>query len=171
MGASVASETTAAATGAVGVLRRDPMAMKPFCGYHFGDYWQHWIDVGKSLRQPPKVFHVNWFRQDAEGRFLWPGFGENLRVLAWILDRVSGRTDAADTPIGRMPRVADLPLDGLSLDSSHLAELLAVDTQGWHAEYARLREEFSLYGDRVPVELSQRLDSATAKLEAQPSQR
>jgi phosphoenolpyruvate carboxykinase (GTP) len=171
MGASVASETTAAATGAVGVLRRDPMAMKPFCGYHFGDYWQHWIEVGKSLRQPPKVFHVNWFRQDAEGRFLWPGFGENLRVLAWILDRVAGRTDAADTPIGRMPRVTDLPLDGLSLDSSHLSELLAVDTQGWHEEYARLREEFARYGDRVPVEFSQRLDAAVAKLEAQSSQR
>lgn len=164
MGASVASETTAAATGAVGQLRRDPMAMKPFCGYHFGDYWQHWINVGQSLSQPPKIFHVNWFRQDEEGRFLWPGFGENLRVLAWILDRVAGRANATDTAIGRMPVADDLPLQGLSIEPHQVEALLTVDASGWRDEFQQLQVEFQRYGDRVPSEFYERLESALGRL-------
>ena len=164
MGASVASETTAAATGAVGQLRRDPMAMKPFCGYHFGDYWQHWINVGQSLSQPPKIFHVNWFRQDEEGRFLWPGFGENLRVLAWILDRVAGRANATDTAIGRMPVADDLPLQGLSIEPHQVEALLTVDASGWRDEFQQLQVEFQRYGDRVPNEFYERLESALGRL-------
>ena len=164
MGASVASETTAAATGAVGQLRRDPMAMKPFCGYHFGDYWQHWINVGQSLSQPPKIFHVNWFRQDEEGRFLWPGFGENLRVLAWILDRVAGRANATDTAIGRMPVADDLPLQGLSIEPHQVDALLTVDASGWRDEFQQLQVEFQRYGDRVPNEFYERLESALGRL-------
>ncbi len=108
VGASVASETTAAATGTVGVVRRDSMAMKPFCGYNFADYFQHWLNTGAKLRNPPKIFHVNWFRQNAEGKFLWPGFGDNLRVLEWMLDRVAGRAGAQETAIGNLPRPQDL---------------------------------------------------------------
>jgi phosphoenolpyruvate carboxykinase (GTP) len=163
LGASVASETTAAATGAVGVLRRDPMAMKPFCGYHFGDYWQHWLDTGRRLRHPPRIFHVNWFRQDASGRFLWPGFGDNLRVLAWALERVAGRAAAVDTPIGRMPRPEDLPLDGLSMDGADLETLLSVDAAGWKTEYTQLRAEFAHYGERVPTEFNALIDTALAQ--------
>ncbi len=166
LGASVASETTAAATGAVGVLRRDPMAMKPFCGYHFGDYWQHWLDVGDRLTQPPRIFHVNWFRQDDDGRFLWPGFGDNLRVLAWMLERVAGRAPARDTAIGCMPSPADLPLEGLSIDTATLESLLAVDASGWRTEYAHLLAEFAQYGDRVPAAFHRFIDSALARLDA-----
>ena len=117
VGASVASETTAAATGQVGVVRRDPMAMKPFCGYNFGDYWAHWLEVGAPLKHPPRIFHVNWFRQNAAGKFLWPGFGENLRVLAWMLDRCAGRAGAVETPIGYLPRAGDLNTAGLDIDA------------------------------------------------------
>jgi len=153
MGASVASETTAAATGAVGQLRRDPMAMKPFCGYHFGDYWQHWINVGQSLSQPPKIFHVNWFRQDEEGRFLWPGFGDNLRVLAWILDRCAGRAQAQDTPIGYLPAPADLDTSGLDIDAATLAEILSVKPEAWRQEVADIRSYLGEYGARTPPAL------------------
>ena len=166
MGAGVASETTAAATGAVGVLRRDPMAMKPFCGYHFGDYWQHWINIGERLSHPPRIFHVNWFRQDAEGRFLWPGFGENLRVLAWILDRAQARGSAVETPIGHLPAPHDLPLQGLEIPSEVMEALLAIDVPGWHREFSQLREELSAYGDRLPSALRTRLDEALARLSA-----
>jgi phosphoenolpyruvate carboxykinase (GTP) len=150
LGASVASETTAAATGAVGVLRRDPMAMKPFCGYHFGDYWQHWLDIGAKLTQPPRIFHVNWFRQDESGHFLWPGFGDNLRVLSWMLERVAGRATAQKTPIGLMPSPHDLPLEDLDLAPAHLEALLSVDPAGWRQEYTSLLREFDQYGERVP---------------------
>ncbi len=170
LGASVASETTAAATGAVGVLRRDPMAMKPFCGYHFGDYWQHWMNVGAKLANPPRVYHVNWFRRDANGRFIWPGFGENLRVLAWILERVAGRAGAIETPIGRMPTPDDLPLEGLPIDPASIEELLAVDADDWRAEFEDLRREFNSYGDRVPAEFHARIDMAITRLGAQSSQ-
>ena len=128
VGASVASETTAAATGAVGVVRRDPMAMKPFCGYNFGDYLAHWLNVGAKLKSPPQIFHVNWFRQDADGKFLWPGFGDNLRVLSWMLERCAGRADANDTAIGYLPRPQDLNVKGLDINPEVLQELLSVKT-------------------------------------------
>ncbi|HSN70420.1 MAG TPA: phosphoenolpyruvate carboxykinase (GTP), partial [Steroidobacteraceae bacterium] len=134
VGAGMASETTAAAVGAVGVVRRDPMAMKPFCGYNFADYWQHWLSFEKKAKRLPKIFHVNWFRQDADGRYIWPGFGENLRVLRWIVDRCAGRAGAHETPIGLLPHAADLDLDGLDLDRSAVDQLLAVDTDAWRHE-------------------------------------
>src|SRR5580700_8896855 len=123
VGASVASETTAAATGAVGVVRRDPMAMKPFAGYNYGDYWAHWLDVGAKLKNPPHIFHVNWFRQNSASKFLWPGFSDNLRVLEWVLDRCAGRVDALDTPIGYIPRPGDIDTKGMTIDQAALTEL------------------------------------------------
>ena len=135
VGAGVASETTAAATGAVGVVRRDPMAMKPFAGYNFGDYWAHWINVGAKLKSPPPIFHVNWFRQDAAGKYLWPGFGENLRVLRWIIDRCKGAAPARDTAIGHLPRAADLDTRGLDASPQAIEELLAVAPPLWRAEF------------------------------------
>ncbi len=150
VGSGVASETTAAITGKVGVLRRDPMAMKPFAGYNFGDYWQHWLDIGERLAQPPKIFHVNWFRQDAAGKFLWPGFGENLRVLKWMMDRVAGRAGAHETPIGFMPAREDLDTRGLGMPPATLEELLAVDMPAWRSDLAHLGGEFDQYGARMP---------------------
>ena len=120
VGASVASETTAAATGQVGVVRRDPMAMQPFCGYNYGDYWQHWLNVGAKLKNPPQIFHVNWFRRDEQGKFLWPGYGDNLRVLAWMLERVAGTAGATDTAIGALPRPEDLNVKGLNITPAAL---------------------------------------------------
>src|SRR5271166_6178666 len=136
VGAGLASETTAAATGEVGVVRRDPMAMKPFAGYNFGDYWGHWIDVGAKLKSPPQIFHVNWFRQDAGGKYLWPGYGENLRVLRWVIDRCKGSARAHDTAIGHLPNPADLDLQGLDIAPGALEELLAVDPKLWEEEFA-----------------------------------
>ena len=154
VGASVASETTAAATGAVGVVRRDSMAMKPFCGYNFGDYFQHWLNVGAKLQNPPKIFHVNWFRQGADGKFLWPGFGDNLRVLRWIIDRCAGRVDAVETPIGFLPKPGDIDLKGLDVSTSTLEQLLAVDPEQWRKEMASIGEYFGEFGDRLPAELA-----------------
>ncbi len=164
IGSGVASETTAAATGAVGVLRRDPMAMKPFCGYNFGDYWQHWLSIGERLSQPPRIFHVNWFRQDEGGKFLWPGFGENLRVLRWMLDRVTGRAAARETPIGYMPAREDLALDGLELSEATTQALLGVDTPAWRSEFAHLAGEFEQYGHRLPEALRAELHDAVRRL-------
>src|SRR5690606_20398771 len=117
-----------------GVVRRDSMAMKPFCGYNFGDYWQHWLNVGERASKAPRIFHVNWFCQDADGRFMWPGFGENLRVLSWIIDRCEGRAQAQETPIGYLPRGEELNRDGLALDEATLQTLLSVDADAWRAE-------------------------------------
>jgi phosphoenolpyruvate carboxykinase (GTP) len=153
VGSGVASETTAAITGKVGVLRRDPMAMKPFAGYNFGDYWQHWLSIGERLAHPPKIFHVNWFRQDAAGKFLWPGFGENLRVLKWMMDRVAGRAGAHETPIGFMPARGDLDTQGLGLAPATLDDLLAVDAPAWRSDLAHLGGEFDTYGARMPEPL------------------
>jgi phosphoenolpyruvate carboxykinase (GTP) len=157
VGSGVASETTAAITGKVGVLRRDPMAMKPFAGYNFGDYWQHWLDIGERLAHPPKIFHVNWFRQDAAGKFLWPGFGENLRVLKWMMDRVAGRAAAHETPIGFMPARGDLDTQGLGMAPATLEELLAVDTPAWRSDLAHLGGEFDQYGARMPEPIRREL--------------
>ena len=153
VGASVASETTAAATGQVGVVRRDPMAMKPFCGYNYGDYWAHWLSFEQRSENLPKVFHVNWFRRDDQGRFLWPGFGENLRVLRWIIDRCEGRVGAVDLPIGYLPRPGDIDLEGLDVSSDTLKQLLAVDPEQWRAEMEQFGEYLAGFGDRLPSQL------------------
>jgi phosphoenolpyruvate carboxykinase (GTP) len=157
VGAGVASETTAAATDAVGVVRRDPMAMKPFAGYNFGDYWAHWIDVGSKLKSPPQIFHVNWFRQTEGGKFLWPGFGENLRVLRWVIDRCKGTAKARDTAIGHLPNSADLDLQGLDIAPAAIDELLAVDPKQWQEEFAGIDQYFAEFGDRVPASLKAEL--------------
>jgi len=164
VGAGVASETTAAATGAVGVVRRDPMAMKPFAGYNFADYWAHWINVGARLKSPPQLFHVNWFRQDAAGKFLWPGYGENLRVLRWIIDRCTGRAKARDTAIGYMPGAGDLHLDGLDLAPGALDELLAVSPALWRTELAGIGAYMDEFGARLPKALQAELEDAQKRV-------
>ncbi|HWJ34647.1 MAG TPA: phosphoenolpyruvate carboxykinase (GTP) [Steroidobacteraceae bacterium] len=165
VGASVASETTAAITGKVGVLRRDPMAMKPFAGYNFADYWSHWINVGAKLKSPPQIFHVNWFRQDSAGKFLWPGFSDNLRVLRWIVDRCKGTAEARDTAIGQLPNAKDLDTQGLELAPGALDELLTVDPALWRTEFEGIATYFGEFGKRVPkaleTELAQALERVT----------
>jgi len=162
--ASVASETTAAAEGQVGVVRRDPMAMKPFCGYDFGDYFAHWLRVGAGLSQAPRIFHVNWFRQNAAGKYLWPGFGENLRVLAWILERCAGRGGATPGAIGLLPRPQDLPLDGLNLSAATLAELTQVPAAALRGEVASIRSYLAALGPRTPAALYEELDATLQRL-------
>ena len=153
MGASMASETTAAATGAVGVVRHDPMAMLPFCGYNMADYFGHWLEMGRSTAQPPKIFQVNWFRTDAQGNFLWPGFGQNVRVLKWILERVRGGGKAVETPIGWIPTPDGIEREGLDLPTSTLEELLQIDRADWENEVASQREFFAQFGSRLPREI------------------
>ncbi len=164
VGAGVASETTAAATGAVGVVRRDPMAMKPFTGYNFADYWAHWIDVGAKLKSPPAIFHVNWFRQDAAGKYLWPGFSENLRVLRWIIDRCKGTADAQETAIGHLPRPSDLDTAGLDVSKTALEELLAVSPPAWQTELEAVDAYLAEFSDRVPPALRAELEDAKARV-------
>jgi phosphoenolpyruvate carboxykinase (GTP) len=164
VGAGVASETTAAATDAVGVVRRDPMAMKPFAGYNFGDYWAHWIDIGSKLKSPPQIFHVNWFRQSEAGKFLWPGFGENLRVLRWIIDRCKGTAKARDTAIGHLPNPGDLDLQGLDMGPGALDELLTVDPALWQQELAGIDEYLRQFGDRVPQSLKAELKNTLERV-------
>ncbi len=154
VGAGVASETTAANIGEVGVVRRDPMAMKPFCGYNFADYWAHWLSFASKTDKLPKIFHVNWFRRDADGRFLWPGFGENLRVLRWIIDRCEDRVSARKTPIGLLPEPGDIDTAGLDISASTLEQLTTIDVDAWRAEMAAIGEYFASYGDRLPAELA-----------------
>ena len=166
LGAGMASETTAAATGAVGVVRRDPMAMKPFCGYNFADYWRHWLALGERLAHPPRIFHVNWFRKDSSGRFLWPGFGENLRVLQWIIDRCGGAAEVSDTPIGRMPGGAGIDVSGLELAPDAMAELSRVDREAWLDEIAAIEEHLNDYGERLPTALLDELREMRRGLEA-----
>jgi len=169
VGAGMASETTAAITGAVGVTRRDPMAMLPFCGYHMGDYFAHWLEMGKSVPHPPKIFHVNWFRKGANGKFLWPGFGENVRVLKWILERVNGKGQAEETPIGFVPTARGLTLDGLDVSPENMKELLRVDAGDWQKEADEIGTFFNKFGDRLPpalraeqAHLSERLNLVTS---------
>lgn len=164
LGAGMASETTAAATGQVGVVRRDPMAMKPFCGYNYGDYWAHWLSFDKPGAQLPKVFHVNWFRKDEDGAFIWPGFGENLRVLEWIIDRCKGQADALETPIGCVPADEALNTDDLNLDAEALAQLMRIDAQGWRNELGAIEEYLSGYGDRLPEALKQEVERVRSRL-------
>jgi len=153
VGASVASETTAAAIGEVGVIRRDPMAMKPFCGYNFGEYWGHWLGFAEKFDDLPPIYHVNWFRRDESGRFLWPGFGENLRVLRWIIERCEGRAHAVETPIGALPLPEDIDTTGLDLQPGDLESLLEVDPAKWRDEFHAIAEYFEEFGEHVPAGL------------------
>ena len=153
IGATMASETTAAATGAVGVTRRDPMAMIPFCGYNMADYFRHWLEMGSRLENAPKIFHVNWFRKDHSGKFLWPGYGENVRVLKWMLDRIEGRADAIETPIGDIPAPGSLDLEGLEISRDTLGELLRVDANDWTEELSATEQFFDKFGSRLPAEI------------------
>jgi phosphoenolpyruvate carboxykinase (GTP) len=162
--ASVASETTAAMVGQVGVVRRDPMAMQPFCGYNFADYWRHWLEIGSKLKNPPPIFHVNWFRRDTQGHFLWPGFGDNLRVLAWMLERAAGKAGATESPIGFLPRPEDLNTSGLSISAEAMGELLSVDRTLWRKETADMREYLMRYGDRLPSAMLEQLSAVEARL-------
>jgi phosphoenolpyruvate carboxykinase (GTP) len=164
VGAGMASETTAAATGDVGVVRRDPMAMKPFAGYNFGDYWAHWLSMARRVKRLPGIFHVNWFRRDSEGRFLWPGFGENLRVLAWIIDRCQGDADGVDTPIGAVPARGTLDFSGLSIGASTIDELLAVDPAAWRQEADEIGKYLETYGSRLPQGLREEVNKLKARL-------
>jgi len=165
VGATLVSETTAAATGAVGVPRNDPMAMLPFCGYNAGDYLGHWLSMGRRLVHPPKIFHVNWFRTDSDGRFLWPGFGDNVRVLEWILARVDGAQGARQTPIGAVPTRDALDLDGLGISDERFEQLVAVDPRAWLTEAARSDEFLSKLGDRLPATLRQEQRELVERLE------
>jgi phosphoenolpyruvate carboxykinase (GTP) len=151
--ATMASETTAAITGDVGVTRRDPMAMLPFCGYNMGDYFGHWLDMGKRIPHPPKIFHVNWFRKGADGKFLWPGFGENARVLKWMLERIEGKAAATETPIGPVPTSNSIALDGINVSRETMKDLLRVEPDDWAKEHAEVGEFFKKFGDRLPEEI------------------
>ena len=165
VGSIMASETTAAATGAVGVLRHDPMAMKPFCGYHMGDYFGHWIEMGKILGdKAPKIFNVNWFRLDEDGKFMWPGFGDNFRVLEWIIKRCEGKADAVETPIGYLPRPEDINLEGLDMDMETLKKILTVDNEKWTAETKEIEEYYKIFGDKLPTELRAELEGLKERL-------
>lgn len=165
VGSIMASETTAAATGAVGVVRRDPMAMLPFCGYHMGDYWAHWLEMGEKLGdKAPKIFNVNWFRTDDEGHFIWPGFGDNLRVLEWILKRCEDKADAVETPIGFVPHAEDINIEGLGISLDTLKGLLNVDRDLWKSETAGITEFYAKFGDKLPEELRHQLDALKARL-------
>ncbi len=161
----MASETTAAATGAVGVTRRDPMAMLPFCGYNMADYFAHWLEMGPKSSSQPKIFHVNWFRKGADGKFLWPGYGENVRVLKWMLDRIEGRAAAAETPIGFVPTPESLTLDGLPIGRDALDELLRVDPADWVEETRATGEFLAKFGHRLPSAIRAEHDSLSSRLQ------
>ncbi|MCX9191575.1 phosphoenolpyruvate carboxykinase (GTP) [Carbonactinospora thermoautotrophica] len=168
LGANVASEKTAAAEGKVGELRRDPFAMLPFCGYHMGDYFAHWLKIGRATdpEKLPRIYYVNWFRKDSDGRFLWPGFGENSRVLKWIVERLEGRADAIETPIGYVPTKEALDTSGLDIDGRDLEILLSVDRETWRQEAALIPDHFKTFGDRLPKELWDEYHALVRRLES-----
>jgi phosphoenolpyruvate carboxykinase (GTP) len=168
LGATMASETTAAATGMVGNLRRDPFAMLPFCGYNMGDYFAHWLNIGAQTEPGllPKIFYVNWFRKNADGGFLWPGYGDNSRVLAWIFDRCAGRGEAEESPIGRLPAAGEIDISGMATSDSQLAHLLSVDPDSWRGELGLIAAHFATFGDRLPAELQAELDVLAKRLSA-----
>jgi phosphoenolpyruvate carboxykinase (GTP) len=161
------SEMTAAAVGKVGALRRDPMAMLPFCGYHMGDYFAHWLEMGRrGGDRMPRIFYVNWFRKSADGRFLWPGYGENSRVLKWAFERCRGKVSARDTAVGLLPESLDTA--GLAVSPQDLEILLSVDTKGWQEEIPSIREHYKTFGDKLPKGLSDELEGLAQRLRAQP---
>ena len=165
VGSIMASETTAAAAGAVGVVRRDPMAMRPFVGYDMGDYWAHWLKMGTLIPNPPKIFHVNWFRTDDDGNFIWPGFGDNMRVLMWILARCEDKVDANITPIGYVPHAEDINIEGLDgINVDTIRELLSVDTDSWLEDIKNIKEFYAQVGDRVPTAMYDELSALEARL-------
>jgi phosphoenolpyruvate carboxykinase (GTP) len=165
MGATASSETTAANIGAVGNLRRDPFAMQPFCGYNMGDYFQHWLDMGDRLGdKAPRIFYVNWFRKTADGKWLWPGYGENSRVLKWMCERVDGVACATETAIGFVPCPTDLDLSGLNVPMADLDELLRIDTDAWRAELPDIEQHFAQFGDRLPARLSEQVGALRERL-------
>ena len=164
VGSIMASETTAAASGAVGVVRRDPMAMRPFVGYNMGDYFAHWLEMGKLIPDPPKIFHVNWFRTDDDGNFLWPGFGDNMRVVMWILDRCEGKVDAVKTPIGYVPHPEDINIEGLDISEDTIRDLLTIDKQAWLDDCDHIEEFYDFIGERVPAELRDELKTLRENL-------
>jgi phosphoenolpyruvate carboxykinase (GTP) len=165
LGSIMASEKTAAAADAKGDIRRDPMAMLPFCGYHMGDYFAHWLKIGETGGDKlPKIFYVNWFRKSPEGKFLWPGFAENSRVLKWIFERCNGKAGAVETPIGKLPADGALDTDGLDMDADDLKGLLQVDTEGWKAELPSIKEHFATFGDKLPKGLQEELDALEKRL-------
>ncbi len=164
VGSIMASETTAAAAGKVGVVRRDPMAMLPFCGYNMGDYFAHWLEMGKKTSKAPKIFHVNWFRTDENGHFIWPGFGDNLRVVLWILDRCAGKADAVDSPIGFLPRPEDIDLEGLDISYDTMKDLLSVDKESWIEDLDSIKAFYAKIGDTMPKELLDELDTLEKNL-------
>ncbi len=164
VGSIMASETTAAASGAVGVVRRDPMAMRPFAGYDMGDYFAHWLEMGKKIKNPPKIFNVNWFRLDDEGHFIWPGFGDNMRVLLWILARCEDKVDAVESAIGYLPNAEDINIEGLDISVDTIKELLDIDKSVWLEEAEGIKDFYAQIGDRVPAELYAELDKLIANL-------
>jgi phosphoenolpyruvate carboxykinase (GTP) len=165
LGATAASETTSANIGAVGNLRRDPFAMKPFCGYHMGDYFRHWLDMGDRLGdKAPKIFYVNWFRKSQDGMFLWPGFSDNSRVLKWMCERIEGKVKARKTPIGLMPDDGDLDLSGLEISDNNMKELMSVDKGEWNAEIPDIEKHFGEFGDRLPERLGRQLKELRKRL-------
>jgi phosphoenolpyruvate carboxykinase (GTP) len=164
VGATMASERTAAQFGKQGEVRRDPMAMLPFCGYNLGMYFQHWLEMGKKMAKPPKIFNVNWFKLDKNGKFLWPGFGENLRVLEWIMDRCSNQVDAQETPIGYVPKPESLDLTGIEIPSATLEQLFHIDKNDWIEETDTIEEFFSIYKSALPKEMKKQLQSLKKRL-------
>jgi phosphoenolpyruvate carboxykinase (GTP) len=169
VGAGMGSETTAAATGVVGVTRRDPMAMLPFCGYNMGDYFGHWLGMGKKLTNPPAIFHVNWFRKDADGKFLWPGFGQNVRVLMWMLGRIRGTAEARESAVGYVPTANAIDLDGLDLSPERVEQLFALDKHDWEHEWASQGEFFQQFGDHLPAAMTEEHEALKSRISAMQS--
>ena len=167
MGSTVSSEQTAAAEGSVGELRRDPFAMLPFCGYNMADYWAHWLRIGDftTADKLPRIYQVNWFRKDRDGRYIWPGFGDNSRVLDWIVRRVSGDAEAVETPIGRIPAEGEIDMEGVEITPEQAAELFAVNVDSWLAEADLTEEYYAQFGDRVPAQMRSQLDDLRSRLQ------
>ena len=166
IGATVSSEQTAAAEGTIGALRRDPFAMLPFCGYNMADYWEHWLSFSQRLDEErlPAIFYVNWFRKGADGSWLWPGYGENSRVLEWVFERVAGRGAAVETPIGWVPAPGAINVEGLNVSSDALAELVSVDADEWRAEVPGIRDYYERFGDHLPDRLAAQVDDLESRL-------